>query len=402
MINHKKESIYLHFKLPLCLSYSIAAIAILFLAMCSYAYAAESKLTSKLYFSGGYDDNITYVRSEKIDSSILKAEPGIEWDYKSLLSSLKIIADLDMLAYLDDNDYNRIDQNYSLQGKHRFTERWDTRIGLQYTQDTTLNTYLEETGQLTNQVDRDFYYGTAGFSYEMTQVSILDIDYRYQHAEYEKDIYSNYGLHRLNIRYRHRLKNEIDTFLLGPSFYHRENDSNDTDYISLDMGWKRKWSEITNSFASIGARYATMEDNDGNDKDRWGVKAKLDLIHRGIKSDITFKYYHDLSTLAQGTDVNVDNFHLEYQYMLAERFGVGLRGRLVFTYGLFDKEQDSVDNRYYKIGPYLFYRLSKNLKLYLRYRYQITSDDLIENENTNDRSSAWIEIRYEAPFSFNS
>ena len=140
-----------------------------------------------------------------------------------------------------------------------------------------------------------------------------------------------------------------------------------------------------------------MEDQDGNDENDWGARAKFDLTHRGIQSKIIFRYYHDLATTANGTDVNVDNFFLGYDYSLTQRFGAGINGRLVFSYDLFDSADDVDDQRYYALEPFLYYQLTENLNLYLRYSYQNSSNDPIDNENSVARNRAWIEVRYELP-----
>ncbi len=374
----------------------------LFLWLClpflsSPAVAADWRLIPKLGVSGGYDDNILYTKEEKVDSSIINVEPGVEMDFKSLLSSIRLTADWDILSYLDESSLNRVNQYYRLNGNHRLGQRWDVRAGFRFYDDTTLNTYLEETGRVVERIDRQYVYATGGISYDISTISSIDANYSYEQARYEDDVFPDYDRHRVNLRYRHQLKSQQDELFVGPSFYHRTNDLNDTDYVSLDLGWERDWSDITNTFAAIGARYTTVEDQDGNDESNWGALARFNLTRLGIASKITFRYYHDLATLVSGADVNVDNFYLRYDYRLTERFGVGINGRLVFSYDLFSSEDDVEDNRYYMVEPFLSYRLTKNFNVYLRYSYQNSSKDLVDSEDTRERNRVWIEFKYELP-----
>ena len=83
--------------------------------------------------------------------------------------------------------------------------------------------------------------------------------------------------------------------------------------MSLDIGWDRDWSSIARSDASIGARYTKVKQNDGSDDDSWGAIARFDFTYQGTVSTTTFRYYHDLSTTAEGEDINVDNFYLTYR-----------------------------------------------------------------------------------------
>ena len=364
---------------------------------CTHTVAAEWQLVPKIGISGGYDDNIFYTKEEKVDSSIINVQPGIEVDFNSLLSSLRLTADWDILSYLDESDLNRVDQYYRLDGSHRLGERWDGRAGFRFYDDTTLNTYLQETGQVVGLINREYAYATGGISYNISTISSIDTDYIYETARYEDDVFPDYDRHRINLRYRHRLKSEQDVILIGPSYYHRTNDLNDTDYLSLDLGWERDWSDITKTFIAIGARYTNREENDGGEENNWGTRARFNYSRLGIASKITFRYYHDLATLVSGADVNVDNFHLRYDYRLTERFGVGIDGRLVFSYDLFNSDNSVDDNRYYMVGPFVFYRLTENFNMYFHYSYQNNSKDLIDSEDTLERNRVWIEFKYEFP-----
>ena len=114
-------------------------------------------------------------------------------------------------------------------------------------------------------------------------------------------------------------------------------------------------------------------------------------------STLAFSYYHDLGTTEDGDDINVDNFSLRYNQLLTERFGAGFDGRLVFSYELYDEQSDVNDRRYYRLEPYLFYRLTENLRLSLRYSYQNNTQMLTEEDITKARNKVWLQFNYEFP-----
>ena len=362
--------------------------------------AAEWKVTPKIGVTGGYDDNIYFTEEDKVDSSIVNVGPAVEVDYNALRSSFNLTADWEILSYLDESDLNRVNQYYRFKGDHRLGERWDVRAGLRYYNDTTLKTYLEETGRSAQREERAYAFGSGGLSYDISTVSSIDADYQYVNVRYEDDVYPEYDRHRVSLRYRHRLMTEQDTLLVGPSYYHRTNDSNDTDYWSLDLGWRRDWSDITRTYASIGARYTEVDfADDRDDDDTWGALARFNWRRRGLVSNLVFNYYHDLTTLVDGRDVNVDNLYLSYDHRLTERFGLGIRGRLVFTYDLLDnaEEEEVEDNRYYKIEPFLFYRLTEEFTLSAGYSYENNSKDAFDSEQTRERNRVFIQLAYELP-----
>jgi hypothetical protein len=376
----------------------------LFLLLCLYthcptphAVAADVKLTPRLAAGYAYDDNIFLSTEEKVSSSIITVSPRVDFDYDTLLSKIRFTADYDILTYLDESDLNRTNQYYRFTGERQFKERWDTSARLRYYKDTALNTYLQETGRVIERVERDYFDAGARVAYNLTTLSSISGRYRYQTASYEDDVFESWDRHQVNLYYNQQLKSEIDRISIGPSFYHRTNDSNEVDSYSLDIGWNRDWSSITSSFAAIGARYIEVDRNDGDKDDTWGAKARFNFSYQGEVSSTTIRYFHDLRTTAEGDDINVDNFFLAYSRSITERFGVGIQGRLVFSYKLFDRDSDINDTRYYWLEPRLFYRLAERLNLSLRYRYQNNLEKRDEGDRTRERNIVWLQLSYAYP-----
>ena len=361
------------------------------------AMAAESIITPKIAVGAAYDDNIFFRSQDKINSSILTVSPGVEIDYRTLLSSLKLTADLDILSYLDESDLNRTNQYYRLSGDHRIKQRWSTSGNINFYRDTTLNTYLQETGRVFDRIERDYFEAGGRVGYDLGLLSSIRAGYRFQGASYDSDRYSDWDRHRGDIYYEQRLKNEIDTITVGPSFSHRSNDFNDVDSFALDVGWTRNWSAITQSRALIGARHTTVKQNNGTEDDNWGARAGLDITSRGLVSTTTVRYFHDLRTTVEGDDINVDNFFLTYRRSITERFRVGFDGRLVFSYKLLDQQTDVNDERYYWLEPNLYYRLTRHFDLSLRYRYQNNVEFRDEGDVTRERNLIWLQLEYALP-----
>jgi hypothetical protein len=363
----------------------------------NFAGAAETKVIPRLAVGAAYNDNVLLSAEDEVDSTIITVSPSLEFDYKTLLSNLSFKADLDILSYLDESDLDRTNQYYRLNGDHQIAERWTTSAELRFYRDTTLNTYLQETGRVIERFERDYFDAGGRVGYNLTNVSWISAGYRFQTASYEGDVYSDYDSHDVNLYFSHRLKSELDVLYIGPSYYYRTNDLNDVDSFALNFGWKRDWSSITSSDAAIGARYANVEQKDGTEDDNWGAKAKLDIDFTGIVSSTTFRYYHDLRTTVDGDDINVDNFYLTYRRSLTERFGIGMDGRLVFSYKLLDQDSDINDERYYWLEPRLYYQLTEHLDLSLRYRYQNNVESLDDGDVTRERNIVWLQVSYGLP-----
>lgn len=362
------------------------------------AWAADAKVTPGLAVGGGYDDNILLTEDDKVSSSIITVSPSVRLDYKTLSSKLLLKADWDILSYLDESDFDRTNQYYRAIGNHRLTERWTTSADFKYSRDTNLDSYLQETGRVFERTQRDYLVAGGGVGYDLTAISKLAADYHYQTATYDGVGYSDYDRHDAALNYSHRLKNERDTLSLGTSYYSRSNDNNDVESNALDLGWNRNWTSIIRSAAAIGVRYTSVKhQDDGLEDENVGGKASLSITSLGLASTTTFRYFHDIRTTEEGDDVNVDNFYLSYRRSITERFGVGIIGRLVFSYKLFDQQAEVNDERFYWIEPNLFYRLSQNLDLSLRYKYENHTEFLDEGDVNEERNIIWLELSYAFP-----
>ena len=362
------------------------------------ACAANTKLTPEVYIGTSYDDNIFMSSTDEIDSSILTVSPRLELDYQTLVTNLSLTTDWDILRYFDESDLNRTNQYYQIKADHKLQERWKVYTDLRYYRDTTLNTYLEETGRVIDRVERDYFYARGKVGYTLTTVSWLSASYRYQNVQYEDDVYTSYDSHNISLYYSHQLKSEIDILYFGPSYYSRKNDLNDVKSYSFDLGWERNWSQISKSEASIGGRYSEVQYEDGSEDDSWGAKAKVEFEIQGVVSKTEFNYYHDLTTTTEGNDVNVDNLYVDYRRSLTERFGVGIKGRIVFSYQLDSGQSDVNDTYYYLVEPRVYYRLTENLTLSLQYRYQNNVEKEDGGDVTRDRNIVWLQFGYEIPF----
>lgn len=364
----------------------------------NFAGAAEIKVTPKIAVAGSYDDNITFTPNNELSSSIVTVSPGVNVDYETLLSKVLLTADLHIQRYLDESDLDRTDQYYRLSGSHRFQERLNGSGGLRFYRDTTLNTYLQETGRVIQRVQRDYLNAFGKVSYDLTMLSGISARYDFRNVTYDSSVYSDYDKHTADLYFYHHLKNQRDTFTLGPSYSYRSDDQNDIDSGSLDFGWIREWSEVTHSDATIGPRYTHVKNTDGTTKDNWGAKAAVNITTKGEVSSTGFHYFHDLRTTVDGEDINVDNFFLTYNRLITERFGVGFYGRLIFSYKMYSNQQNINDERLYWLQPRMFYKLTKDLELSFEYRYQNSVESLDSGDVTRERNTVMLQLSYGLPF----
>ena len=91
--------------------------------------------------------------------------------------------------------------------------------------------------------------------------------------------------------------------------------------------------------------------------------------------------------------LEVDRFQLDYNHKLAHRFGIGLVGRIIFNrdvIALFGG-----DRVFFDVRPSLFYNLTKDYVLQLRYGYQYDIDR--NTDSSRERNRIQLNLTFAFP-----
>ena len=86
---------------------SFGAIVLVFIVIAYLStpvLAGEWLFVPKIGLYGGYDDNVFFSKQAKTSSSIINIEPAFTLDYESLLSSLRLAANWDIVLGRTPND----------------------------------------------------------------------------------------------------------------------------------------------------------------------------------------------------------------------------------------------------------------------------------------------------------
>ena len=144
-------------------------------------------MTPKLSVGAAYDDNVFFSTDNKLDSSIFTISPSLDIDYETLLSTFSLKADWDILNYSEESDLNRTNQYYRLKRRPNLQGKMGHfMLKFNYYNDTTLNTYLQETGRVIDRIQRDYFDAGGSVAYNLTQISGISAGYRYQTAKYDR------------------------------------------------------------------------------------------------------------------------------------------------------------------------------------------------------------------------
>lgn len=366
--------------------------------------AADVTIIPSLSLKGEYNDNVYYDRINEVDDYIGHINPALKFDYVSELLALKANADVDFLYYSDETDLDKKNQLYELEGGYQIFERWKISGDYSYRKDTTHDSYLEETGRVTELEDVRRYIAGGGLSYEINERSDIDIDYAYSIIYYEDDSSTDHERHTIALSYNNILKNNLDIISLQPSYSHinayssYENlDISETDTYVLAFIWTHPFNETLLLKSKLGGRYTEQSYNDERqDQDNWSGVADINLTKTAQNYSVRMGYFHDLYTDSDGDQIEVYRIYCNIDRKMTERLRFRIYGTLYRSSedALSDNDNDE-DTRFYKITPSLYYEITENHYLELGYSY---SNENIENEiGERDRHRVWLNITFAFP-----
>jgi len=366
------------------------------LFLTSQSPAAETILTPSVGIKAEYNDNIDFSHGNERDDYISTISPGLKLDYKTERTVFGAMAKVDVLNYLDYTDENTVNQNYGLNVSHKLFEKLGVRAGGSYIRDTTNDSYLEETGLVTRKSTRNFYRGGAGLSYNLTEVSDMDLDYFHSQSDYDAEDKVDSTTDSVSLAYRHAFHERRDIVSIIPLYSRYDSDTSTTDNYGLTLGLMHRLQETLTMNVALGVRYSDAEYHDlGTTDSNWDWTADISATRSWETASASIGYGRNLYYDDQGTPVNVDRFYARANKNLTERFGVSLTGSLYFSKS--DDSVDTVDSRYYEVTPSLYYNFTRDHRLEVGYSYANDDDKTLTDNREAERNRVWILLTFNFP-----
>jgi len=366
--------------------------------------AADVTIIPSLKLKGEYNDNIYFTRTNYVDDYFGHLNPALEFGYVSELLNLKANADVDFLYYSDETDLDTETQLYELDGVYQIFERWEISGSGSYRKNTTLESYLEETGRVIEREDLRNYSAGGGLSYEISERSDIDINYNYSKTDFELDRNADNERHTVALSYHNLFKNNLDIITFKPSYSHRNayrsrgnSDVSEADTYTLSFIWTHPFSETLKLKSEIGGRYTEQSYNDERqDEDNWGVVADINLSKTAERYSVLMGYSRDLTTDIEGNEIEVDRISCTLNRKMTKRLNFSILGTLYFS--RLDTQSNTrrdEDRRYYRITPSLNYQITENHYLELAYSY--SNEDHSNEPGFRDRHRVWLNITFKFP-----
>jgi len=356
-----------------------------------------------------YEDNIDYDLSgkDRISDWSNHYKPAVEVNAYSGRFSLQTNAELDIAEYINEKDFNYVDQDYALTLGYLPNERIEYSLGGGYSVQTDNDRFDDIAAPGTDRYYRDKEKTTqfnGGFSYVINPRSTIALTGTYSYydaaATNGSDIYSVLAL------YTYSLSARTNVLLNAGYFYYDFQGNNETQaggikYFYSDYDYEMKNYSMTAGvehifehdgkiLAQFGMRYSDTTSRQqtgtgtvktsGNGNGWLGV---LEYQKRYNDFLFGFEASQDISVSPEGSNYDATRFTSRTEYRINQRTTANLT--LGFYKAYADSSADEFiedrDTRNYYVYTYVTHRLYRWLSTSVGYQYRYT-----QYKERNDRS----------------
>lgn len=395
----------------------ISLVLILMFALLSppLSGAQDITYTLRLNLNGEYNDNLFFSRTDKEDDFIFNIDPAIQINYASDLLELNSLATVRFRRYTSESDLDREDYLVNLRGRYRLTERLQFTGRLYYLQDNTLEwRTIDLIDNITDEVpieqpdetergierflsERKRYNAAGSMHYQLTEISNMNVGYRYLKNTYDLDENTDYEVDDLDLGYMRRLAGQRDQIGTRLSYSQRTSDVSDTDTYGIGLVWNHIFTETIRLFTDIGIRYTEQTFKDDRSKsDNWNPTANIRLRKRGETNIFSIGFRQDVQTSSAGRSVNVSRLYGDMQQFISERFVFELAGDFYISRDD-DNSISDIDSVFFDIVPSVRYLLTENHSLRLAYNYTIDHDRTLDTDRDKERNRVWLMFEFGFP-----
>ena len=374
------------------------------------AAAQDITYTPLLLLSGEYNDNIFFANTDQKDDFIFNVAPGLDVQWYTEKLELDAVAAISFKNYVSESDQDRNDQYYNIIGAYQFTERLQFKGRFYYLKDATVesrvsdldDTGLDEPDSVATGIESFFserkqYNGLAAFQYDLTELTEMEVGYRYLKTDYDFEGNSDYEINRGEMKILRSLEGLKDQVGAKLSYDRGVTDSSDNDNYRLSLIWNHIFTETMRLHTELGGRYTeTTTKSTGKRDNTWGGVANIRLIRRGETNMTQLGFRQKLGISSDGFPVNESRLDWKFQQELSERLLFKLKGTFYVTQEDGDSPSDE-DTVYFDIIPSLNYLLTENHSISLAYGYTIEYDRAVDEDQDTQRNRVWLVYEFAFP-----
>jgi hypothetical protein len=371
-----------------------------FLSFPHFMWAGQVDLVPSLETRITYDDNIDYNQSDEIDDFSVDIIPKLELQYLTENLKLSTNGKAEIQRYFTETDFDTENYLVGVDSEYRMSERWNFLGNFEFREDETIDSQLEETGQVFDRDTRTRYDAETGLRYRISELTTAGPNFFYRRTDFDSKDNVDWDLYTISFPVSKNFKNQVDRMTIEPAYSRFDSDKEEGDDYRLSLDWHHEYSKTFRSKIYVGGRYTkTDEKNVDEDDTLLDWFARLDFTQFGETYRSDFSFLKELRGNTTGNIIEVYRIRARLDKRFKERFGMKFSGSLYYS----DTVSDNVAGdliRFFELIPSLYFLITPDHSINLTYTYQNQKEFDNPGNPETQRNMVWLGLILKFPKSW--
>jgi hypothetical protein len=371
-----------------------------FLSLPHSMWAGQVDLVPSLETRVKYDDNIDFNQSDATDDFSVDIIPRLKLQYLTENLKLSTNGEAEIQRYFTETDFDNENYLFGVDSEYRVSERLNFLGNFEFREDETIDSQLEETGQIFDRDTRTRYDAETGLRYRISELTTAGPNFFYRRTDFSGEDNEDWDLYTISFPVSKDFKNQVDRMTIEPAYSRFDSDEEEGDDYRLSLDWHHEYSKTFRSQIYVGGRYTRTDEKNADEDDTFlDWFARLDFTKFGETYRSDFSFLKELRGNNAGNIIEVYRIRAKLDKRFKERFGMKFSGSLYYS----DTVSENVDDdlvRFFELIPSLYFLITPDHSINLTYTYQNQKEFDNPGNPVTQRNMVWLGLILKFPKSW--
>ena len=384
------------------ISFWLAALALSPLWLSPVPAAADWRIEGLFLQELFYDDNVTLVDDDEIDSFGLRAQPGLRLSKEAPNSLLAIEAELTHTRFFSESDLDSTDQRGAV-AYNRQSTRMNFGLNAEFVRNTTRESELDDTGRIDRSVRRTSFAGGPSFTYLTGPLSRIETSASANRVTFGSDEFNDFTNFAGQLAYIQSItpRDEAGLVFAASHFDSEDVENTEAENYSLSARWTRSPNERFESTFDVGLRLTNsrFDEPDGRQNEtNIGFNFRGELEWQFDQGRLNASFLNAAEPSSDGSLRQRTRAQSVVSYRLTDRLSALFTATAERSEDIDAATDEDGERLFFSVSPSLAYQLTEQWRLTGQYRFR---GQELDNTDLALSNAVLVTLTYNSiPFSF--
>lgn len=380
----------------------LAAVALSPLWLSPAPAAADWRIEGLFLQELFYDDNVTLVDDDEIDSFGLRAQPGLRLSQEAPNSLLAIEAELTHTRFFSESDLDSTDQRGAV-AYNRQSTRINFGLNAEFVRNTTRESELDDTGRIDRSVRRTSFAGGPSFTYLTGPLSRIETSASANRVTFGSDEFNDFTNVAGQFAYIQSItpRDEAGLVFAVSHFDSEDTENTEAENYSLSARWTRSPNDRFESTIDVGLRLTNsrFDEPDGRQNEtNIGFNFRGELEWQFDQGRLNASVLNAAEPSSDGSLRQRTRAQSVVSYRLTERLSALFTATAERSEDIDAATDEDGERLFFSLSPSLAYQLTEQWRLTGQYRFR---GQELDNTDLALSNAVLVTLTYNSiPFSF--